>query len=167
MPDGAAGHLNERMLSVLPNHRGGKAEEILGGSSPRHALERRRGNGMTLVHDDLSVGLERRCEKAVLHPCERLYDRDIQSAISTRLSAPDAADLLGGDFQELRESCHPLSLELLSINQHQCRHLALGNHPSRQHRFPESSPRRQHADLMRNQRIRGQALLFAQLTRKA
>ena len=162
MPDGATGHLNNRMLSVLPNHCRGEAEEILCGRSPCHALKRRRGDGVTLVHYDQSIGLERHCEEVVLHPREGLYDRDIQSAVGTRLPAPDPADLLGGDFQELRESCHPLGLKLFSIDQHQRGHLALGNHPGRQHGFPESRPRRQHTDLMLNQRIRGQALLLPQ-----
>ena len=116
--DGTAFHLNYGMLSVVADNRRREAEEVPCRRCVRDPLERRSRNRMAFVDDHLSVALQRRSKEFVLHAGKRLDDGNVYASVGLVCAASNPPDVLRGHTKELRETSHPLGLQLAAVDEH-------------------------------------------------
>ena len=95
-PYGAALHVDDRMVAILPRRGGGQAYDILRLHLPHDLFESKGGNVVAFVDDHLAV-----FRNEVLYfilSIQALNDRNVDAARPFRLPAADMSDRLGGQI---------------------------------------------------------------------
>ena len=151
MPHGTALHEDDGMVSVLPRHRRGQAQDESRLRAADDLLEAVRRQVVTFIDDHLAV-----VAHAVVHHTvanEALNDGHIEQPGRCVAAAADSTYRLCRHVQEGRETLDPLVEQLPPMHEHQRVDAALCDEPGGHHRFPESCRRGQHTGFVLQHRV--------------
>ena len=126
MPDGAALHEDDRMMTVFADRRGSEAEQVAGFHLTQDLLETERGEVMAFVHDEVAV-----VGHAVEHGAfavQALDDGDVHSSRELVLAAAEMADVARINVEEHGEPFAPLVQQLPAMHEHERIDTAGGDH---------------------------------------
>ena len=130
---------------VAPVRGGGQAEPASRPGALHARLERDRRDVVALVDDDEAVVVE---DGRVVAAGEALDHRDVDHSGRAVAAAADLADLRGVEVEVLGESGAPLVDEFLAVDDHQRRHLVVGDHRAGHHGLAGTRWGDEHAEVV-------------------
>ena len=163
-PDRAALHEHDRMMPVPAGHGGRQPEHVFCLRARRHRLEADRREMVALVNHEMAVTGHQVVDLAPAH--QALDHAHIDDAARPARAAADPPDGRRGQIEERAETGEPLVHQLAAVNEDEGIGPARGDDRGRHHRLAEPGRGRQHAGLVREQRIGGGFLLDGQLPKE-
>ena len=160
MPDRAALHEDDRVMTVLPSDGGGEAKHVPGPGPSCDQFEAVRRQMMALVHDEVAIVGHAVVDDAFAN--QALDERDVNQSSRLASSSSNSADPASWYSEERRQTLHPLIEQLLSMDEDKRADPAVGDQPRGDDRLAERGGGRQDAGVVGDQRVRGRLLVASQ-----